>query len=399
MNRNFLTVVIGAVLIVIFTMLLLDFKVRQSEVAVVTTFGKPVRDLTDPGAYFKWPWPVQKVYKFDQRVQNFEDKFSESLTADNNMLLTSVYVGWKIYDAKSFFPKFAGGSVPAAQRMLESMLRSAKSAIIGRHTLSEFVNANPKDLQFDAIENEIEQAVQAQLQTNACGIQLEFLGFKKIGLPESVTQAVFERMTSERTVLINRAKYEGEAEAQKIKSAADRQASEVVNNAVADATRIRGEGEAEAAKVLPVFQQNPELANFLLRIDALQQTLNQRSTLIFDERTPPFDLFTGIPDQSARKINYRHERRARTSSRARARTRRAGAWGRCRFAGAGRGAGQQLCDCQSRHGADGRRVFLLRLFHRRPAGKGGDSPFRQAGRRRAKGFADVGIALVAAVSD
>jgi modulator of FtsH protease HflC len=295
MKRNFLTVVIGAVLIVIFALLLFVFQVRLSEVAVITTFGKPVQNITEPGAYFKWPWPIQKVYKFDQRVQNFEDKYSENLTADNNNLMTSVYVGWKISDAKAFFPKFAGGSVSAAQGQLEGMIRSAKSAVIGKHSLSEFVNANPKDLQFDAIENKIEQDVQAQLQTNNYGIHLEFLGFKKIGLPENVTQAVFTRMTSERQVLISRATFEGEAEAQKIKSAADRQASEVVNNAVADATRIRGEGEAAAAKVLPIFQQNPELANFLLRIDALQQALNQRSTLIFDERTPPFDLFTGIP--------------------------------------------------------------------------------------------------------
>jgi membrane protease subunit HflC len=302
MKRNLLTIVIGAVLIVIFALLLFVFQVRKSEVAVVTTFGKPTaQPYAEPGAYFKWPWPIQKVYKFDQRVQNFNDKFSENLTADNNNLLTSVYVGWKISDAKSFFPKFAGGSVTAAQRMLESMLRSAKSAVIGKHALSEFVNANPQDLQFDAIEREIEQAVQAQLQTNSCGIELEFLGFKKIGLPESVTQAVFARMTSERQVLISRAQFEGEGEAQKIKSAANRQASETINNAVADATRIRGEGEAEAAKVLPVFQQNPELANFLLRIDAIQQSLNQRATLIFDERTPPFDLFTGIPASSSAK--------------------------------------------------------------------------------------------------
>jgi membrane protease subunit HflC len=301
MKRNVLTVVIGAVLIIIFALLLFVFQVRKSEVAVVTTFGKPVRDLTQAGAYFKWPWPIQKVYKFDQRVQNFEDKFSENLTADNNNLLTSVYVGWKISDAQLFFPKFAGGSVPAAQRMLESMLRSAKSAVVGKHTLSEFVNADPKELHFNAIENEIEQSVQAQLQTNNCGITLEFLGFKKIGLPESITQAVFARMTSDRQILINRYTYEGEAKAQEIKSAADRQASETVNNAVADATRIRGEGEAQAAKVLPIFQQNPELANFLLRIDAIQQSLNQRSTLIFDERTPPFDLFTGLPaDQPAK---------------------------------------------------------------------------------------------------
>jgi modulator of FtsH protease HflC len=298
MKRNLLTVVIGAVLVVIFALLLFVFQVRQSEVAVVTTFGKPVRDLTEPGAYFKWPWPIQKVYKFDQRVQNFEDKFSENLTADNNNLLTSVYVGWKISDAAAFFPKFAGGSVPAAQRMLESMLRSAKSAVIGKHPLSQFVNANPQDLKFDAIETEIEQSVQAELRTNQCGMEIEFLGIKKLGLPESITQTVFARMTSERTVLISKLQYAGEAEAQKIRSAADRQAAETIANADAAATRIRGEGEAEAAKTLPIFQQNPELANFLLRITALQQSLNQRATLIFDERTPPFDLFQHMPTNS-----------------------------------------------------------------------------------------------------
>ena len=127
-----------------------------------------------------------------------------------------------------------------------------------------------KQLKFDAIENEIEQPVQDELRTNNYGIELEFLGFKKIGLPESVTQTVFDRMKTERQMLISRAQYEGEAEAHKIKAAADRQATETIANAEAEATRIRGEGEAEAAKTLPVFQQNPELANFLLRIDAMQ---------------------------------------------------------------------------------------------------------------------------------
>ncbi|MGA2279391.1 MAG: protease modulator HflC [Verrucomicrobiota bacterium] len=296
MKRNLMTIVIGAVLIVIFALLLFVFQVRQSEVAVVTTFGKPTAQPYDqPGAYFKWPWPIQKVYKFDQRVQNFEDRFSQNLTADNNNLLVMVYVGWRISDAKAFFPKFAGGSTLAAQNMLESMLRSAKSAVVGRHPLADFVNADAKQLKFDTIENEIEQAVQSQLQTNNCGIGIAFLGIKKLGLPPNVTETVFQRMTSERQILISQFQYEGEAEAQKIKSAADRQAAETIANADAAATRIRGEGEAAAASVLPVFQQNPELANFLLRISALQQSLNQRATLIFDERTPPFDLFQHLP--------------------------------------------------------------------------------------------------------
>jgi membrane protease subunit HflC len=297
MKKNLLTIVIGAVLIIIFALLLFVFQVRQSEVAVVTTFGKPVRNITEPGAYFKWPWPIQNVYKFDKRVQNFEDKFSQTLTADNNNLIVTIYTGWEISDAKEFYPKFLG-SVPAAQRALESMMRNAKNAVIASHNLSDFVNSDPQQLKFDAIEGEIKAEVQSELSTNNYGISLDFLGFKKIELPESVTATVFQRMTAERTGIINSLQYAGEAEATKIKSAADRQASGVINNAIADATRIRGEGEAAAAQVLPVFQQNPDLANYLLRIDALKQSLNQRSTLIFDERTPPFDLFQNLPANS-----------------------------------------------------------------------------------------------------
>ena len=294
MKKNILTIVIGAVLVVIFALLLFVFQVRQSEVAVVTTFGKPVRNITEPGAYFKWPWPVQNVYKFDKRIQNFENKFRQTLTADSVMLIATIYTGWEISDAKEFYPKFLG-SVPAAQRTLESILSNAQQAVIARHGMSDFVNSDPAQLKFDEIENEIKTEVQAELSTNNYGIQLDFLGFKKIELPESVTATVFSRMTAERQQIINSLQYAGDAESNNIASAADRLAASVVNNAIADATRIRGEGEAAAAQVLPVFQQNPELANYLLRIDALKQSLNQKSTLIFDERTPPFDLFQNLP--------------------------------------------------------------------------------------------------------
>lgn len=292
MKRNVLNIVIGGLLVLLVAMMLFVFQVRQSEVAVVTTFGKLTRAV-GPGPHLKLPWPIQRVYKLDQRIQSFEDKFTEDLTGDNNILMTSVYVGWRISDAKVFFPRFRDGSVAAAEKMLEDILRSAKTGVVGRHPLSDFVNPDEKALKFGEIEDEIRQLVQAQLATNNCGIEIAFLGLKRIGLPESVTQAVFDRMTSERNVLSSRSEYEGQAEAQKIRSAADRQAAETLANAEAVATRIRGEGEAEAARILPTFQQSPDLASFLLRIEALEQSLKERSTLIFDQRTPPFDLLQG----------------------------------------------------------------------------------------------------------
>ncbi|MCX7867453.1 protease modulator HflC [Limisphaera sp. VF-2] len=294
MKRPVVTLIVGALLVAIFALLLFTFQVRQSEVAVVTTFGQPTRNISEPGAYLKWPWPIQRVYKFDRRVQVFEDKFTEGLTADNNNLLTAVYVGWRIEDAQAFFPKFGGGSIQAAERMLEGVLGNAKGAVVGRYQLSDFINADPTKLKFDQIERDILALVDAQLRTNNTGIRIEFLGIKKIGLPESVTQTVFDRMTSERKVLVSRLENEGEAEAQKIRAQANRQAAEILAAAEAEATRIRGEGEAAAAQILPVFERNPALANFELRLRALEQALKERTTLIFDERTPPFDVFQGF---------------------------------------------------------------------------------------------------------
>jgi membrane protease subunit HflC len=302
MKRNTLTITVGVLLIVIFFLLLFVFQVRQSEVAVVTTFSKPTRSIDKPGPYLKWPWPVEKVYKFDQRVQNFEDdKFDEGLTADSFNLMTMVYVGWRIKDPKAFFLKIRNGSVSEAENSLKSQVRNAKNAVISGHPLSDLISASETGAKFTEIENEIKQIIQTDLTAKDYGIEIEFLGIKKLGLPESATTDVFNRMQAERQVLISKSQNEGEAEAAKIRSAADRKAAEMLASAEAEATRIRGLGEAEAAKSLATFQQNPELASFLFRLAALETSLKERATFIFDQHMPPFDLLGGSSTNAIKK--------------------------------------------------------------------------------------------------
>ena len=293
MKRNLITIITAAVLAVIFVLLLFTFQVRQSQKAVVTTFGKITGQPRQPGLHLRWPWPIQQVYKFDERTQNFEDKFEETLTADNINLITSVYVGWRISNPSDFLNSFQGGSVATAQSQLESLLRSANMTVVSEHQLSDFVNADPNLLKFDQIQNQIEQMVQDELQTNSYGIHIEFLGLKRMELPEAVSEKVFARMKTERQVLISQADNLGKADAIKIRANANRQANITLANADAEANRIKGQGVAEAAKTLPIFQQNPDLEVFMLRIDALKAALNQKTILMFDQRTPPFDLFGG----------------------------------------------------------------------------------------------------------
>ena len=303
MKRNPLTLVIGLLLILVFGLLLFTFQVRTTDVAVVTTFGNPTRPITEPNLYFKWPWPIQKVWTFDRRVQNFEDRLTEGLTSDNFGLLTSVYVGWKVSNPTNFFPRFAGSANPisAAETLLDQWVGNAKTDVVGKHPLSDFVSTSDNGAAFLAIEKAILEGIRSQIRTNNLGLEVEFLGIKRLQLPETVSQSVFDRMTSERKVLADRFQYEGEAEAQRIRSDAERKAAELLANAESQATRIKGIGEAEAAKSLAVFQQNPELASFIFRLNALESSLKERSVLIFDQQTPPFDLFRGVSTNLLKK--------------------------------------------------------------------------------------------------
>src|SRR5882762_6798350 len=151
MKRNALNITVGIVLLVIFVLLLFVFQVRTTQVAVVTTFGKATRPVTNSGAYFRWPWPIQEVHKFDERIHNFESKFEQVLTPDGYSLLIMVYVGWKIDKPELFFPRFSG-SATRAEESLEGLIRNAYLGVIGKHPFSQFISTDEKELKFVEIE-------------------------------------------------------------------------------------------------------------------------------------------------------------------------------------------------------------------------------------------------------
>ncbi len=286
--RNPVTFVVGLVILLIFGSISFLFQVRQSEVAFLTTFGKASEKVIAPGLAWKLPWPIQKVHRFDARVHNFEGKFEEAQTLDQRNVLVLVYVGWKITEPQKFNRSFPGG-VDDAKRNLESLVRSAKNAAVGRHPFSHFINTDPAQLKFDEIEKEILQQV-AGTAKEKFGLEVKSLGIKRLGFPESVTQKVFERMKEERQRLVKQFEGEGDREASIIRSKADRERSELLAKAEAEATTLRGKAEAEAAKAYKTLEQNPGLAVFLQKLASMEQVSKERATLILDQNTPPFDL-------------------------------------------------------------------------------------------------------------
>ena len=288
MKNSTINLAIGGLLLLIFFLLLFIFQVRKTETAVVTTFGR-VSSQAGPGAHFRWPWPVQSVHKFDQRVHNFESKFEQVLTSDGNNLLISVYVGWNVSDATVFLTRF-NGDRRKAETSLEGLIRNAYSGVVGRHAFANFISTDPRELKFVEIEQEMQTRIQADCRALTNGLNIAFLGIKRLGLPESVTKLVFERMESEREVLVSQIKGDGERQASEIKSRADFESAKLLAEADAQATKTLGEGEKIAARSFETFKQEPDLAIFLLKLKALEQFLQNRTTLILDDSTSPLDL-------------------------------------------------------------------------------------------------------------
>ena len=289
MKKNYITMTVGAFLVIIFGFMLFTFQVRQTEVAIKTRFGKAGEAAIGPGFHLRLPWPVNEVYKFDNRIQNSEWTFEETGTKEGKPILVKVFVTWKIKEPLKFYNSFSG-DLAEANEVLEGKVRSAQNAVIGMYAFNNLVTTNEEDLKLDAIEADMRDRVDKDSEGD--GIEIMMVGIKRLGIPESVTGAVFERMKAERQARIQEIEAEGERQAKTIKAEADLKANEILAEAEAQAIQIRGEAEAQAAKYFEVFKKNPELANFLFNQKALEGLLKDNATLILDPKTPPFNLLT-----------------------------------------------------------------------------------------------------------
>jgi modulator of FtsH protease HflC len=290
MKKNITLIIFGVVIAALFVLLQMLFIVRQGEVAVVTMLGKPVKAVTDAGLYSRWPWPIQRVYSFDNRTRTLEGSFEETQTADGKNVLVSVYAGWRIADPVQFLERV--GTAERAEQNLDGLIRTYKNASVGQLKFGQLVNTEAAQLKYDDLEKQLLAAVQGPAKERY-GIELNFVGVRRVGLPESVTASVFDRMRAERQELADRYKSEGQGEAIKIRAQADSERDQMLAKADAEARKLRAEGDAAAAQYYQTFAKNPELATFLRKLEVMQETLKEKSTVVLSADTEPFDLLKG----------------------------------------------------------------------------------------------------------
>ncbi len=291
--KNVAIPILVALIFLILATYLVTFQVRETELAFVTRFGKPVRSIDEPGLHFKWPTPIERVQKFDSRLNVLEPvQLSETTTRGRVPIIVNTYIVWRIAEPLQFWNEVR--TIENAESKLRSQINDTQNRVIGQHAFSEFVNSDPTKIQFDKIQQEMLADLHERVKEEY-GIEIETLGIKQLKISEDVTKDVFERMKAERKRQTEATIALGNAEANKIQSDADAIKIGLEAAAKARATAIRGRGDAEAAKYYKMLEANPKLAIFLRNLEALLEMLKERTTLVIPADTEPFNLLKAMP--------------------------------------------------------------------------------------------------------
>lgn len=293
--KNLVITIFIILLVSILALLLFTFQVRETELALKATFGRvsAADQITEPGVYLRWPFPIQRIYKFDSRMRVLEAEIGETTTKGAVPIIVNTYVVWSIAEPLTFFN--AVETISEAESKLRSRISDTQNKVIGQHFFSEFVNSDPTKIQLEQIEDEMLTDLRQSVR-NDYGIETRALGIKQLKISENVTEKVFERMRAARNRKTEATIAQGQAQATKIKTDADSKKTELLAAAEAMAKTIRGKGDAEAAKYYKLLEADTELAMFLRDIEALKKILEERSTVVFSAETAPFKLLEEMPD-------------------------------------------------------------------------------------------------------
>jgi modulator of FtsH protease HflC len=264
------------------------YSVRETEFALVTQFGRPVRTVADAGLHVKWPF--QSILWFDKRLRIYNPRPSEFLTRDKKNLVIENYVAWRIDDPNRFVQTV--GDTQAAEMRLHDIIWSGLSASLGTEDLESLVSASPDKVQtgpmLDQLTSNSDRAA-----VNQYGIRIVDIRIKRLNLPEQNKQSVFARMRAERERIAMQYRAEGEQQALAIRADADREKEEILSAAYKESETIRGQGDAEATRIYGLaYSKNPQFYKLLRTLDSYKKVLDDKTTIILNSDSELLKILT-----------------------------------------------------------------------------------------------------------
>ena len=172
------------------------------------------------------------------------------ILGDQRRLIVDSFTRYKINDPLKYY-QTVGPTEDGIKARLNSVVTSSLRRVLGNETLLDVLSA-----QRDRIMGEIRSQVGGEMKS--FGVDIVDVRIRRADLPEENTEAILQRMQSERKRVAAQARAEGAEASAKIRADADRQKTVLVAQAKADADRVRGEGEAKAIAIYAdAFQRDP----------------------------------------------------------------------------------------------------------------------------------------------
>ena len=262
------------------------FTVQQTEQALVVRLGKPVGVVTEPGLHFKAPF-VDSVISIDNRILDLENPSQEIIAFDRRRLVVDAFARYRIKDPLRFYTSV--GSIQAANLQLTTLLNASLRRVLGEATFIQIVR-DEREALMARIRDQLDK------EADGYGIQVADVRIRRADLPEQNSQAVYQRMQTERQREAAEFRAQGGQKAQEIRSNADREATVIVAEANSTAEQMRGEGDAERNRLFAeAYGKDPEFFAFYRSMTAYENGLRNSDTRFLLQPDSDFFRFFSNP--------------------------------------------------------------------------------------------------------
>lgn len=279
------------VLVLVLAVLLLGVSVvitYPDEYQLIRQFGEIVRVVETPGVSFKIPF-VQNSASVPKELQIYDIPKSDVITKDKKSMIADAFVLWRISDPV-LFTRHLNGQVAQAQSRISASVFSSMKSVISNMDQAEIIENRNGKLALDIKEN-IGDSL------DGYGITVLAVETKSLDMPDDNKQAVYDRMISERNNIAASFTAQGNSSAQKIKNDTTKEVSVMKSKAMAEAEKIKAEGEPQYMQILSNAYNDANKAdfyNFVRSLDAAKAALkNGDNTLILDKSSPMAQIFYG----------------------------------------------------------------------------------------------------------
>ena len=245
------------------------FTVSQTEQALVVRLGRPVDVVSEPGLNFKAPF-IDTVISIDKRILDLENPSQEVIAFDRRRLVVDAFARYRIKNALRFYQSI--GSIQAANIQLTTLLNAALRRVLGEVTFITVVRDEREGL-MTRIRDQLDR------EADQYGIQLVDVRIRRADLPEANSQAVYQRMQTERQREAAEFRAQGGQKSQEIRSKADREATVIIAEANSTAEQTRGVGDAERNRLFAeAYGRDPDFFAFYRSMSAYETGLRSSDT-------------------------------------------------------------------------------------------------------------------------